>query len=539
MYHHLWWYGLMFLFMILCPDQFQFCQNICLIFAGFGVKETQNWELNRKRKVLIFTFKRRKRVRKGRFKFKRPSIPPKTKRYHSPIQKAVDLLSEKWKKKQKEVSSVYEGALKAFIATHMGQRGYNASDSYQYDNNDNSGSLVPTTGAIFKARTNEMPIVFDTGCSMSVSPLRQDFIGELEESPTDSLQGLKSKVKVVGIGRVIWTIFDLNGITRTIKTRAYFIPEGNIRLFSPQTYFQENEKGSSKITARGIEADGTVLTFPYNQQSNIPLMLTKEHSTVGLTYSNVEFLAELYNVSSYLSVAAEVNQNITAAQKELLCWHWRLGHAGFQWIQWLMAVPRDRPEGNEEPIIQAKHPKASSCPLLLCVACQIAKQTRLGDETIRQMKVDEKEQMLRRGHLEPGQMVSVHQYVSALPGRLPHTKGKEPKQDKYCGGTTFLDHASTKIFIKNQVSLNAGETVMAKKAFEREAMSSGVRIRGYHANNVPFNSEAWRLDIESKGQELSLSGTGARHQNGVAERAISIMGESYFVACCPSLARAG
>jgi hypothetical protein len=61
---------------------------------------------------------------------------------------------------------------------------------------------------------------------------------------------------------------------------------------------------------------------------------------------------------------------------------------------------------------------------------------------------------------------------------------------------------------------------MAKKDFERDAMTSGVRIQGYHADDVPFNSEAWRLDVESTGQELSLSGTGAHHQNGVAERAI-------------------
>jgi hypothetical protein len=103
---------------------------------------------------------------------------------------------------------------------------------------------------------------------MLVSSLRQDFVEELEESPTESLQGLKGRVKVVGIGRVSGTVFDLNGITRMIKTRGYFIPKGNIRLFSPQTYFQENERGSSKITAKGIKletSDGTILTFPYNQ----------------------------------------------------------------------------------------------------------------------------------------------------------------------------------------------------------------------------------------------------------------------------------
>jgi hypothetical protein len=186
----------------------------------------------------------------------------------------------------------------------------------------------------------------------------------------------------------------------------------------------------------------------------------------------------------------------------------------------LMATPKSRLDGSNEPIIQVKTHKASSCILPLCVACQVAKQARRGPETTIQLKIKEKDKMLRRDHLEPGQMVSVDQYVSALPGRLPNMKGKETKKDKYCGGTIFVDHASSKVFIKNQVSLNAGETVMDKRAFEREAMSNSVTIRGYHADNVPFNSQEWRNDINSKNQGLPLSGTGAHHQNGIAKRTI-------------------
>jgi hypothetical protein len=80
------------------------------------------------------------------------------------------------------------------------------------------------------------------------------------------------------------------------------------------------------------------------------------------------------------------------------------------------------------------------------------------------------------------------------------------------------------MFLKHQASLNAGETVMLKRAFKREAMNSGVRIKAYHANNVPFNSEEWKRDMLSKCQELALSGSGAEHQNGVAERSIKKIG---------------
>ena len=32
-------------------------------------------------------------------------------------------------------------------------------------------------------------------------------------------------------------------------------------------------------------------------------------------------------------VPTESNQNLTSVQKELLLWHWKLGHANLQWIQ--------------------------------------------------------------------------------------------------------------------------------------------------------------------------------------------------------------
>jgi hypothetical protein len=79
-----------------------------------------------------------------------------------------------------------------------------------------------------------------------------------------------------------------------------------------------------------------------------------------------------------------------------------------------------------------------------------------------------------------------------------HTKEKESKREKYCGGTLFIDHASCKIFLNHQVSLQAGDTVMSKKKFERLAHEEGVVIKGYHADNVPFDSEEFRADIASK-----------------------------------------
>jgi hypothetical protein len=62
------------------------------------------------------------------------------------------------------------------------------------------------------------------------------------------------------------------------------------------------------------------------------------------------------------------------------------------------------------------------------------------------------------------------QYLSPKPGRLPNSKGKELPSEQFNGGTIFVDHASSYIFLRNQVSsLTAGETLKSKTAFEQFA----------------------------------------------------------------------
>jgi hypothetical protein len=56
--------------------------------------------------------------------------------------------------------------------------------------------------------------------------------------PIKSMHGLKDKVKVIGVGKVSWTVFDAFGVLRVIKTTAYLVPEGSVRLLSPQVYLQ-------------------------------------------------------------------------------------------------------------------------------------------------------------------------------------------------------------------------------------------------------------------------------------------------------------
>ena len=76
-----------------------------------------------------------------------------------------------------------------------------------------------------------------------------------------------------------------------------------------------------------------------------------------------------------------------------------------------------------------------------------------------------KEQVIKKDHLLPGQMVSVDHYISRDLGRLYHTKGKSDQSDMFSGVCVFIDHASSYVSIKHQVAINATETVKAKLTF--------------------------------------------------------------------------
>ena len=75
-------------------------------------------------------------------------------------------------------------------------------------------------------------------------------------------------------------------------------------------------------------------------------------------------------------------------------------------------------------------------------------------------------------------------------------------------------------FVKMQVSLRAGETLLAKEEFENIMLDHGATVRKYHGDNGIFVSKAWREHCDDRGQAYDFSGVGAHHQNANAERAI-------------------
>jgi hypothetical protein len=103
-------------------------------------------------------------------------------------------------------------------------------------------------------------------------------------------------------------------------------------------------------------------------------------------------------------------------------------------------------------VVNCKHDRLSSLEIHpKCAACQLGKQQRRFPSTKFPRK-DDQSISIRSDPLQPGDCVCLDQYVSALPGRLPHAKGTKAPKDKYCGGTKGHDHVSPFVFLHHHPS---------------------------------------------------------------------------------------
>ena len=118
-------------------------------------------------------------------------------------------------------------------------------------------------------------------------------------------------------------------------------------------------------------------------------------------------------------------------------------------------------------VIKPKFKLTSSCPIPLCIACKLLQATKRNPGVTTQPAVKEKEGILSAEQYKPGDFVSMDQYISKTPGRLPIGYGQEGPDNKYHGGTIFNDALSGIINVENQVWIGAGETIASKLRFEQ------------------------------------------------------------------------
>ncbi len=157
-------------------------------------------------------------------------------------------------------------------------------------------------------------------------------------------------------------------------------------------------------------------------------------------------------------------------QKELLLWHWKLGI----WMQCLQAMMQnwifEDPFGRSQchpPIIKTKFAFTSSCAIPKCQSCELAQAWQRSPKVKKVHSNLDSEGAISCDRMEVGDFVSTDQFFCRTPGRLPSGYGHESCNGRFHSGTIYNNAPSGLIWVENQVSLGASETIMGKERFEQ------------------------------------------------------------------------
>ena len=149
----------------------------------------------------------------------------------------------------------------------------------------------------------------------------------------------------------------------------------------------------------------------------------------------------------------------------------------------------------------------------ICPACQYGKMHR------KPWRTKGNHPKASRVATEPGQIVSVDQLESRMPGFIAQLKGTLTKQ-RYKYATVFVDQYSQLSYAYLQWMITSNETVQPKIAFKRYSQERGVHICHYHADNGRFADKGFIDNCQLNNQHLTYCGVNAHFLNGIAEKRI-------------------
>ena len=199
-------------------------------------------------------------------------------------------------------------------------------------------------------------------------------------------------------------------------------------------------------------------------------------------------------------IVDEEDHQESTPEAELLMAHHRFQHISFSKLQ----------EMARQGILPRR---LAQCKIPSCSACLYGKATK------RAWQSKQEKQRQSNNTLKPGEVISVNQMVSPVPGLITQMVGFLMKQ-RYKYATVFIDQASRMGFVYLQKTCSAEESIEAKRAFEQYAANRGVRVQAYYADNGIFKAKKWIEECQKRKQNLTFAGVNAHHQNGIAEQRI-------------------
>jgi hypothetical protein len=217
-------------------------------------------------------------------------------------------------------------------------------------------------------------------------------------------------------------------------------------------------------------------------------------------------------------------ENLSAPQKELLKWHWKLDISMYCIQEMMSEWHHEEPHVNKTilpAIIKPKLVLAQNFIVPPCHLCLMAQARKFTTNVSWTRLLKDREGAITRDQYNVGDFFTMDQFICKMPRRLPTGYGCESQDCHFQGGTIFNDAASGLIWIKNQVSLGASKTAMGKACFKQWFYDQYVcEVKHYQGDNGIFSVEEFWHDCEEKQQSQSFSGVSTHHQNVPAEHAI-------------------
>ena len=197
-------------------------------------------------------------------------------------------------------------------------------------NNDYGELFLPDRPGFlyYNEALEDLPVIFDTGATISVSPDIKDFIS-YDEVKVPGLTNITGTSPVQCRGDVKWILYDDKGFPHEIVTKAYFVPTAKVHLFSVQ-YYLSNAQGS-------FLQEGNKAHFMFQDDSKLSFSTYDvEHNRCQLPLAYLTKAVDSRansNANAAYNVLASDNTNLSVAQKELFGWHFKLSHFNVRWIQ--------------------------------------------------------------------------------------------------------------------------------------------------------------------------------------------------------------
>merc|ERR1712025_225383 len=171
-------------------------------------------------------------------------------------------------------------------------------------------------------------VIWDSGASFCITNDKNDFIEPIHKVNDGSINGINGPMKIIGSGRVRWSLLDVTGQLRHIELGCLYAPNATQRLLSTAAFLDEYPNNTITVDAKTWtiaadpnKPDKNPINVEVNELNNLPMsqcIVPKSLNALSI------------NFAENVTATHATNCNLDEPQKELLRWHYRLGHRSLQ-----------------------------------------------------------------------------------------------------------------------------------------------------------------------------------------------------------------